>query len=456
MSLYDLIIRNGTLVTPEGVVQADLAITDGRIAAIAPELAGSSSAVIDAHGLHVLPGLIDAHVHFNEPGRTDWEGFSSGTQSLVAGGSTSCLEMPLNAHPPTLDAASFDLKLAAAQQSAYADFALWGGLTPDSLDHMDELAECGVIGFKAFMSKSGTDDFQAADDHTLYEGMVRAARLGCLVAVHAEDDQMTSELADQFQAAGRVGVRDYLASRPISAELAAVERAIRFAAETGCTLHIVHASSAQAVRMVAEAQTRGIDVSCETCPHYLVLTEDDVERLGAVAKCAPPLRSQAEQDELWALLANGTLPMVASDHSPAPPSMKTDPNFFKIWGGISGSQSTLPLMLTEGYTRRNLPLPLIASVTSGYVARRFALTPRKGMLAPGVDADLALIDLGVSWTLQAEELLYRHRQSPYIGRTFQGKIVRTLVRGTTVYQNGQIVSAPIGRLLRPTGHPQEQ
>lgn len=448
VSLYDLIIRNGTLVTPTGLNRADLAIADERIAAIAPEIGGTSADEIDAAGLHVFPGPIDAHVHFNEPGRTEWEGFASGTRALAAGGATAFVEMPLNAHPPTIDAAAFDKKHEAACRSSLVDFALWGGLVPGNLDRLDELAERGVAGFKAFMSNSGIDDFPAADDLTLYEGMVRAARLGRIVAVHAESDAITGGLARRAVAEGRTTPRDYLASRPVVAELEAITRAISFAKETGCALHVVHVSTGRGVLLVAAARERGVNVSCETCPHYLVLTEDDVEALGAVAKCAPPLRTRAEQEQLWRLLADGTLPMVASDHSPAPPDLKTSTDFFQVWGGISGCQSTLQLLVTEGYGARGLPLERIAAVTTEYPARRFGLWPAKGQLAVGADADLALVDLAHSSVVRPDDLLYRHRHSPYVGRTLRGRVARTLVRGTTVYLDGKIVSAPIGRLLR--------
>jgi len=462
--MYDLLIRNGTFVTAAGVTVTDIAIADQQIAAIGPALDGTSQAEIDATGLHIFPGLIDAHVHFNEPGRSEWEGFASGTRALAAGGATTFFDMPLNAHPPTLDAASFDQKLAAAQSSALVDFGLWGGLTPQNLGQLDELAERGVIGFKAFMSNSGIDDFQAADDQTLYDGMACAARHGRIVAVHAENDQITSLLARRAIAEGRISARDYLNSRPVVAELEAISRAILLAEETGCRLHIVHVSSGRGVSRVAEARARGVDVTCETCPHYLVLNEDDLALLGSIAKCAPPLRPLSEQDQLWQHLLSGTLPMIASDHSPAPPAMKgieqriendaelalnsqfSILNFFTAWGGISGCQSTLQLLLTEGYFQRGLPLEIIASITSEFVARRFEL-PQKGRLAMGFDADMALVDLAHSATLQPGDLHYRHKHSPYIGRTLRGRIVRTLLRGTTIFLDGKIVATPRGRLL---------
>jgi allantoinase len=449
MSLYDLIIRNGTLVTASSTNQADVAVAGGRIVEIAPEMAGSSHEEIDAAGLHLFPGVIDAHVHCNEPGRTDWEGFATGTQAMAAGGTTLFFDMPLNSHPPTLDARSFDLKLAAAQASSLVDFGLWGGLVPGNVDRMEELAERGVVGFKAFMSNSGIDDFPACDDLTLYEGMARATQLGCIVAVHAENDALTTSLARRAIAEGRTSVHDYLQSRPIVAELEAIGRAILYARETGCPLHIVHVSTGRGVEMVAEARLRGVDVSCETCPHYLSFTDQDVERSGAIAKCAPPIRSQEEQNALWRSLADGTLPMVVSDHSPAPPDMKRGDNFFDVWGGISGCQSLLQILLTDGYAQRDFPLMDIARVTSDYTARRFGMWPQKGRIEVGADADLVLVDLESSTVLQQEDLLYRHKHSPYVGKSLQGRIVRTIVRGTTVFQDGKVVSEPVGRLVTP-------
>jgi len=321
---------------------------------------------------------------------------------------------------------------------------------PGNLEQLPELAERGVIGFKAFMSNSGIDDFAAVDDLTLYEGMRCAATLGLPVAVHAESDQITGALARRAQAAGRTGVRDYLSSRPVVAELEAIGRALLLAEETGCALHIVHVSTGRGVAMVAAARARGVDVSCETCPHYLVLTEDDVERIGALAKCAPPLRSQAEQDALWQHLLAGSLAMVASDHSPAPADMKTGADFFQIWGGISGCQSTLALLIGAGVIERDLSLTTLARITAGFVAERFGIAGRKGRLVVGADADFVLVDLQRQHVLQAEDLFYRHRHSPYVGRTLHGQIHRTVLRGRTVFLDGQPTATPAGQLVTPT------
>ncbi|MBA2693685.1 MAG: allantoinase [Rubrobacter sp.] len=445
--MSDVLIRSGTVVTPEGIVSADIAVEDGRISEISPGIGGSAREEIDASGVHILPGGIDAHVHFNEPGRTDWEGFETGSRSLAAGGSTSYIEMPLNAYPPTTDAGSFDAKLALAEKSSLVDFALYGGLVPGNLADMEELAERGVAGFKAFMSTTGTIDFRPADDLTLYEGMAEAARLGLPILVHAENREMTDALAERAVGTLRTSARDYLASRPLVAELEAINRAILFAEETGCSLHIVHVSAGRGVALVAEARARGVDVSCETCAHYLVMTEEDVERLGAVAKCAPPLRPRGDVEGLWEKTFAGDVSFVTSDHSPCPPEMKVGDDFFRAWGGISGCQSLVNVMLDEGFHERGLPLERVAALVSGNVAERFRLSG-KGRIEVGSDADFAMVDLDVSFTLKEEDLLYRHKVSPYIGREFRGKVARTMVRGTTVFRDGKVASEPTGRFIR--------
>ena len=451
---WDLVIRGGTVVAPEGPVRADVAIADGQIAEVAPELAGTAAETIDVTGCHVLPGVVDPHVHFNDPGRAGWEGFETGSTAFAAGGGTLFVDMPLNASPPTLDAASFDAKLAAARGAARTDFALWGGLVPGNVDRLHELAECGVAGFKAFMSGSGIDDFQAADDATLWQGMKVAGELGLPVLVHAENDAITAALAREAIVAGRTGIRDYLASRPVIAEVEAIGRAVALAADAGCPLHIVHVSSGAGVAIVAEARARGVDVSCETCPHYLVLTDDDVERIGAAAKCAPPLRSAAVQAELWQRVQAGDVAFVASDHSPAPLSMKQSTNFFELWGGIAGVQATLGLMLEQGYGTRGLPLADVVRLTSRGAVERFRLGDR-GRIEPGFVADLAVVDLAHAAPLAAADLHDRHRLSPYVGRTLRGRVRKTLVRGRTVFADGKAVGAAIGALVRPAPCPRE-
>jgi allantoinase len=299
------------------------------------------------------------------------------------------------------------------------------------------------------MANSGIDDFHAADDLTLYEGMRTAARLGLPVAVHAESDAITSRLAGRAVAAGQTGIRDYLASRPAIAEVEAVGRALLLAEETGCALHVVHVSTGRAVALIAAGRDRGVDVTLETCPHYLAFTEDDLESLGAVGKCAPPLRPAAEVEALWQALAAGTIPFVASDHSPSPPDMKRGDDFFRIWGGVSGCQTTLPFMLTEGFRARTVSLDAIARWTASAAADRFRLA-RKGRLAPGFDADIALVDLDAEWTLAPNDLRYRHRHSPYVGRRFRGRIRRTILRGQTIMRDGQTTGTARGQLLAPS------
>jgi allantoinase len=421
-----MVVRGGTVVTSSGLRRADVSVADGIVVAVAADL-DEQPDEIDAHGLHVFPGVVDVHVHFNEPGRADWEGIATGSAAVAAGGGTCFADMPLNAHPPTVDADAFRAKLAAMERSSVCDFALWGGLVPGSVDRLDELAGLGAIGFKAFMCPSGIDDFDAADDETLRAGMARAAALGLPVAVHAESPE-------RLLPPDGSGWRDWARSRPIEVELAAIDKALGFAQEAGCSLHVVHVSSAAGARLVAAARARGLDVTCETCPHYLSFCEEEADEFGALGKCAPPLRSRAEQAALWDELLAGDIELVASDHSPAPPELKRGDDAFAAWGGISGCQSLLPALLTDG----RLDPPAVARLTASAPAARFRLAG-KGRIEPGADADLALVALDEEWTLDAGDLRYRHRHSPYVGRAFRGRVVRTILRG----------GATRGRLVRP-------
>ena len=442
--MLDLIVRGGRVVTPEGVRQADVAVDDGVIVSVEPELTETAQAEIDVSGLHVFPGFIDIHVHFNEPGRAEWEGLETGSSALAAGGGTLFADMPPNSDPPLLTAKDFLAKREAAEAFSATDFAFWGGLTPDNVEHLPELAEMGVIGFKAFMADSGIPEFKAADDLTLYQGMQLAARLGLPVAVHAESEAVTWGLTETLRESGGTLPRDYLASRPVIAELEAINRALFLAEETGCDLHVVHVSSPKGVTLISEAKARGVSVTAETCPHYLHFTDEDLERLGAVLKCAPPLRNENERTALWQKVLGGEVDIIASDHSPAPPDLKERDDFFKVWGGIAGVQSTLQVLLTQ-----ELPLETVAALTAANPAQRFSFEG-KGRLEPSFDADLSLVDLNAKVTLQAEDLFSKHKLSPYLAQTFRGQVKQTLLRGRTIFKEGVVV-AKKGRLVRPKG-----
>jgi allantoinase len=439
----DFIIRGAQVCLPDGVRTTDIAVADGKIAGIGDGL--SARDVVEAEGMLLLPGAIDPHVHYNEPGRTDWEGWATGSLASAAGGASCVFEMPLNAHPPTLDAESFDLKRRAAEASSVVDFGLWGGLTPVNLDKMRELGECGVIGFKAFMSSSGLDDFRRSDRETLRRGMKIAADLGLPVATHAESEEMVARLAAEAKTAGRRGVRDYLASRPIAAEVAAIREACELAGETACKLYVVHVSCGEGLDVVAEAKKRGVDVKAETCPHYLTFNENDVEKIGADAKCAPPLRSEATRADMVSRVKRGHVDILGTDHSPCLPSMKQGDDFFGIWGGIMGAQQFVGSLFAAG-----LDGPTIAKLAGSNVAARFGLDLRKGAISVGLDADLLLIDPRKTHSVTAADLLTRHRISAYVGRTFPVSVRHVWVRGQSAWSaqtgpgsaRGRIIAGP--------------
>ncbi len=421
MSDYDLIVRSyrrdGTPLS--------LGIAEGRFIAIGEDLAGSAAEEIDFPDGFVLPGWIDAHVHFNEPGRTAWEGLATGSRALAAGGGTTFFDMPLNSSPPVLDAESFEAKRRLAEQKSCLDFALWGGLTPNSIAMMEAMADCGAIGFKAFMCPSGLEEFPPADRATLKAGLEQAARLKLPVAVHAE-------LEPTSRPTGR-DMRAWLDSRPIQRELDAIAIALELAGETEGALHIVHVSCPEGIDLVSAAKRRGVNVTVETCPHYLLLTGDDALRIGAPAKCAPPLRDHHTVAGLRRRLRAGEIDTLGSDHSPASPDLKQGEDFFAIWGGIAGIQHGLPLLLDD----RLAPEEMI----SERAARRFRLR-NKGGLEVGHDADFSLVT-NEPRTLAAADLLTRHPLSPYIGATARARIAATYLRGARVTEHSR------GRFLRP-------
>jgi len=422
-----LIVRGGTLVTARGADRMDIEVVDRRVNAIGRDLEARGEE-IDATGFHVFPGGIDSHVHFNEPGRTEWETIANGSAALAAGGYTSFIDMPLNCAPVTTTVDAFDLKLEAAKRSSVVDFGLWGGLVPGNVDQLRGLVHRGVVGFKAFMCPSGIDDFPHCDSETLRQGMERIAELNSILLVHAEAPALLSVPKG-------TRVLDFIRSRPVDAEVEAIGEAIEMAREAGCPLHVVHVSTVPGITLIQEAQLRGDDVSGETCPHYLLYDEEDMLRLGGVGKCAPPFRSAGNRDVLLAMVASGEIEMVVSDHSPSTLVLKQGDDYAKVWGGISGCQSTRQLMLAQP----NLDPTVIAAATATNIARRFRLL-NKGDIAPGFDADLWIVDLSHEDVVRRDDLLYRNRFSAHEGQRIRGKTIKTLVRGREVGH---------GELIRP-------
>jgi allantoinase len=423
--LLSLAVRGGRVVTGDGVREADILMLDGVIARLVAPGEGQARDEIDARGLVVLPGVVDAHVHVNEPGRTQWEGWLAATRGAARGGVTTIADMPLNSIPPTTDAGAFDAKYDAASRSAVVDFALWGGLVDDDARRLRALAECGVVGVKAFTCPSGVEEFPHLDAPLLPRALAAARDAGLLVALHCEDEEVLSTPHG-------TDARAWLDSRPIAAELAAIER-VRPTAHGD--VHVVHASCAATV---TAARRAGLTV--ETCPHYLVFDADDVGAVGASLKCAPPIR-QGQRDALWDAVLRGDVDYIASDHSPSALGLKQG-SFTSAWGGVSGIQSTLAVLLAEGVHARGMTLAMLAQLLATRPAKRLGIWPRKGEVRAGSDADLVLVDLDREWTLTADALETRSGLSPYVGRTFKGAVTRTLVRGRTVYSDGKVVGTP--------------
>ncbi|MBY6270302.1 allantoinase AllB [Parageobacillus thermoglucosidasius] len=450
---FDLIIKNGLVVFRDEVKKSDIAIRDGKISAIGENVYGNGAEIVDAEGQYVMPGMIDTHVHICEPGRTEWEGFITGSMALAAGGTTTYVDMPLNALPATTTKEALELKIKAAEGKNYVDYAFHGGLVPGNLEHLQELSDGGVVAYKCFMSTCGSDipgDFKNVDDYTLYKGMKKLAELGHVLLIHAENASITDRLAEEKIKQGKITARDYVESRPIIAEVEAVKRALLFAKETGCKLHFVHISSAAAIEEIIKSRNEGQDVTLESCPHYFTLTVNQFEQIGPVAKCAPPLRDETEQEKLWKALKQGKIDMLTSDHSPCPPEMKHSDinNMFEVWGGITGCQNNVDLMFDEAVKKRNIPVTLFARMIATNPARRFNLKT-KGEIAVSKDADIILIDPNQSYTVSKEHLYYRHKHSPYIGRTIHCRVTKTFVRGHLVYDLEKgILGEPIGQLLK--------
>jgi allantoinase len=439
MAEYELVIRARRAVTPEGVRPVTVAVRGGRIAAVAGpgETPDAVSTVeLPRHEI-LLPGLVDTHVHVNEPGRTEWEGFATATQAAAAGGVTTLIDMPLNSLPPTTTAAALAVKRAAAEPSAFVDVGFWGGAVPGNVADLAGLHEAGVFGFKAFLADSGVPEFGLLDAAGLDAALAETARLGALLIVHAEDPGVLGSAPDP---AGRE-YAGFLASRPAAAEDTAIGGLLAAAGRHGARVHILHLASASALPLIAAARVEGVRVSAETCPHYLTFCAEEVPDGATEFKCCPPIRDAANREALWAGLTEGPIGAVVSDHSPCPPALKQREtgDFGAAWGGISSLQLGLPAVWTQARSRGRDLTDVVRWMATGPAA--LAGLAGKGAIGTGYDADLVAFDDAAEFTVDPALLRHRHRVTPYAGRTLTGVVRRTWLRGR------EPGASPAGRLL---------
>lgn len=416
------------MLTPDGVRPATVHIESGRIARVASwDDIGSGGRCVDAGDLLVMPGVVDTHVHVNEPGRTNWEGFESATRAAAAGGVTTILDMPLNSIPATTSVKALEVKRAAAEGKTSVNVEFIGGVVPGNTGELEGLRDAGVRAFKCFLSPSGVDEFPHVTERALAKAFPVLARLGLPLMVHAEDP------ARLVAAGSSSSYADYLASRPVEAEHSAIELLVGLMNRSRARVHIVHLSSATSLEIIRAAKRRGLPLTVETCPHYLTFAAEDIPDGATEYKCAPPIRSRAERDALWEALIAGDIDLVASDHSPCPPNMKrTHGDFFSAWGGIASLQLSLPVVWT-GAKARGVPLERIAAWMSTAPARLAGLGDRKGAIAEGCDADIVLWDPDASFVVDPAKLFHRHAATPYAGRELFGVVHATYVGGRQVF-----------------------
>ncbi len=418
---FDVVVRSRRVVTPEGERALAVAVRDGRIAALyAHDEVPAARRLVDLGGLALLPGLVDTHVHVNEPGRTHWEGFDTATRAAAAGGVTTIVDMPLNSLPPTVSVAALETKRRAARGRCHVDVGFWGGAIPGNLAELRPLHEAGAFGVKCFLSPSGVAEFPALDRAGLADALAEVASFGGLLIVHAEDPALLADPDGPKYA-------DFLRSRPEEAERRAVEQVIELAAATGARAHVVHVSAAACLEPLRRAGDEGVRITAETCPHYLTLTAEEVA--GPAYKCCPPIRAAANRDALWEALAEGVLIGVVSDHSPSPPELKAA-DFAAAWGGISSLQLGLPAVWTEARSRGH-GLREIARWMAEGPATLVGL-PYKGVIRVGADADLVAFDPDAEFTVDAAALHHRNPVTPYHGRTLSGVVHTTWLRGEPV------------------------
>lgn len=402
---------------------------------------GEGSADHDFGDLVVMPGLVDSHVHVNEPGRTDWEGFASATRAAAAGGTTTIVDMPLNSIPPTVDPESLTAKREAAMDKLAVDVAFWGGLVPGSAIHLEGMTEAGVCGFKAFLVDSGVPEFPPVSPEELESALAQSARLGVPALIHAEDPAGLTPLPP-----GTARYAAYLATRPVEAETRAVSLLALLAGRTGAAMHVLHVSSGQAAEMIGASQS---GLTGETCPHYLTFAAEEIPDRATQFKCAPPIREAKHREALWEALLQDRLDMVVSDHSPVPPEVKhlDRGDFAAAWGGISSLQIRLPATWT-GASVRGASLTQVAGWTATSPARLAGLEDRKGEIALGRDADLVVFDPDDVTEVRQERLFHRHPVTPYHGMRLRGRVITTFLAGKVVY-DGSTVTGTWGRMVAP-------
>lgn len=435
------VIRSRRIVTPDSVLDGGVLVRGGTIEAIVGrEEAARHGRAEDYGDLPLLPGLVDVHVHMNEPGRTEWEGFETATRAGAAGGVTTIVDMPLNSSPVTTSVAALEEKLRAANGKLAVDVAFHGGLVPGNAGAIESLIDAGVVGIKAFLVHSGIDDFPNATEGDLRAAMPILARRGVPLLVHAELDNSGGPQAGRTYAS-------YLASRPREWENRAVRLAIALCREYGAPVHIVHLSSSDVFDDLRAARREGLPLTVETCPHYLVFDAETVRDGDTRFKCAPPIRERANRERLWEALADGTIDLIASDHSPCPPGMKQldTGEFGKAWGGISSLQLGLSAIWTEA-ARRGFTLADVARWTAAAPARLVRLA-NKGAIRAGADADLVVFDPDERWTVAGEELFHRHKVTPYDKTEVAGRVRATYLRGQKVFESGRMVGPAMGQAI---------
>jgi allantoinase len=439
------VLRSRRVVLPRGVAPASVVVSDGRIAAIEgfdqPPAGGSLRDLGDSV---LLPGLVDTHVHLNEPGRTEWEGFETGTRAAAAGGVTTLIDMPLNSVPATTTAGGLAAKREAAAQRCAVDAGFWGGVVPGNVAELAPLAALGVLGFKCFMSPSGVDEFEHVTEADLRKALPVLAKLRLPLLVHAESPALLRE-AD---AAGDPRDHDtWLASRPAESEHEAIELLIALAREYQAHVHVVHLAAATALDRLRQARAEGVPITVETCPHYLTFAAEEIGPGATAFKCAPPIREREHRDALWGGLARGDIDLIATDHSPAPPALKgmDDGNFLSAWGGIASIQLGLAAVWT-GASARGFTLDAVARWLAAAPAKLAGLEHRKGAIEVGRDADFAVFEPGATFIVDAAALHHRHAITPYAGMTLKGRVIETVLRGETIFRDGTF-SAPSGRLI---------